>query len=77
MKKFSIIIPVYNVDKNRFRKTLDSLEKQTMKDFEICISDGGTKSYVEDVIKEYPNLDFKYLKSDTNLGISENTNKAL
>ena len=43
MIKISIIIPVYNVEQDRFRKTLESLKKQTNKHFEICISDGGLK----------------------------------
>lgn len=78
MIKISIIIPVYNVEQDRFRKTLESLKKQTNKHFEICISDGGLKKSVEKIIEEYKNeLDIKYKKSKINLGISKNTNEAL
>lgn len=78
MPKVSIIIPVYNVQQNRFKKTLDSLVNQTFKDFEICISDGGTESTVDSIIKQYRDkLNIKYNKSEKNLGISENTNSAI
>lgn len=78
MKKISIIIPVYNVKYDRFIKTLDSLVNQTNKDFEVCISDGGDKSYVDKIIEDYKQkLTIKYVKSNKKLGISDNTNNAL
>ena len=78
MKKVSIIIPVYNVDKTRFKRTLESLAQQTYKDFEVCISDGNKDSSVEKIIEKYnKRLAIKYKKSDKNLGISDNTNQAL
>ena len=44
MKKVSIIIPVYNVNHNRFKKTLDSLVNQTLDNVEIiCINDNSEK----------------------------------
>ena len=78
MSKISIIIPVYNVQHDRFIKTLDSLVSQTYKNFEVCISDGGVKTTVKSIIEKYRDkLDIKYHKSNKNLGISENTNAAL
>ncbi|MBR3263995.1 glycosyltransferase [Candidatus Saccharibacteria bacterium] len=78
MKKVSIIIPVFNVDKERFKKTLDSLVAQTNKDFEVCISDGGMGHKVDDVIDVYKRkLNIRYVASKKKLGISENTNAAL
>ena len=78
MKKVSIIIPVYNVDERRFKKTLDSLVAQTDKDFEVCISDGGMGHKVEAIVNSYKNkLDIQYVASKKKLGISENTNAAL
>lgn len=78
MKKISIIIPVFNVDKKRFQKTLDSLVKQSCNDFEVCISDGGMEHKVDDIIENYKDkLDIKYKSSDKKLGISANTNAAL
>ena len=77
MKKISIIIPVYNVNEERFRRTLDSLVSQSYDDFEVCVSDGGTKK-IKKVVDEYADkLDIKYKSSAKKLGISENTNAAL
>lgn len=78
MKKISIIIPVYNVNHKRFKKTLNSLVNQTSDDFEVCISDGGLKSDVKKIVDEYKKtLSIKYSRSNKNLGISDNTNAAL
>lgn len=77
MKKVSIIIPVYNVNEERFKRTLDSLVKQSCDDFEVCVSDGGTKK-IKKIIDEYTDkLDIQYKSSSKKLGISENTNAAL
>ena len=77
MPKVSVIIPVFNVKHDRFKKTLESLVKQTFKDFEVSISDGGNKSSYS-IVKQFEDkLNIKYNKSNKNLGISDNTNSAL
>lgn len=54
--KFSIIVPVYNVEKF-LRESLDSIISQTLKDFEvICVNDGSTDNSLE-ILKEYANND--------------------
>lgn len=54
--KFSIIIPVYNVEKF-LRESLDSIVAQTFKDFEvICVNDGSTDNSLE-ILNEYANND--------------------
>ena len=54
--KFSIIIPVYNVEKF-LRESLDSIVAQTFKDFEvICVNDGSTDNSLE-ILNEYANKD--------------------
>lgn len=77
MKKVSIIVPVFNVDEKRFKRTLNSLTKQSSKDFEVCISDGGEKK-IKKIVDNYSDkLDIKYKASSKNLGISENTNAGM
>ena len=52
MPIFSIIVPVYNVEKF-LRECLDSILIQTLKDFElICINDGSTDASLE-ILNEY------------------------
>ena len=48
----SVIIPVYNVEPARFRRTLESLSQQTNQDFEVCISDGGVEK-IKNVVDEF------------------------
>lgn len=73
----SIVIPVYNVQKERFRQTLESLRSQTNKDFEVCISDGGNNK-IHDIVDEFSDdISIHYVSAKKQLGISDNTNNAL
>lgn len=56
MPKFSIIIPVYNVEKY-LRESLDSIINQTLSEFEvICVNDGSTDNSLA-ILQEYANKD--------------------
>lgn len=53
MPKFSIIIPVYNVEK--YLKTcLDSIMNQSYKDYEVIVINDGTKDNSMDIVSNYP-----------------------
>jgi glycosyltransferase involved in cell wall biosynthesis len=49
---FSVVIPTYNTG-NLIRKTLDSLVDQTFKDFEVIVSDDGSKDNTLEIVEEY------------------------
>lgn len=53
MPKFSIIIPVYNVEKY-IKKCLDSVLNQTYKDYEVIVVDDGTEDDSIKLIEDYP-----------------------
>lgn len=82
MKKVSIIIPVYNVEKY-IAKCLDSLVNQTLSDIEIIVVNDGSPDNSDKIIKEYvkkyPKLIKYYTKenggqgSARNLGYSKST----
>lgn len=59
MKKVSVIVPVYNVEKY-LNRCLDSLVNQTLKDIEIIIvNDGsidGSQTIIDDYKNKYPEL---------------------
>lgn len=78
MAEFSIIVPVYNVEKE-IRKCLDSLKNQTYGDFEVlCVDDCGNDSSI-DIVKEYAQNDsrFKILTHEHNKGVSAARNTGL
>ena len=52
MKKVSVIVPVYNVEKY-LDKCLTSLVNQTLKDIEIIVVNDGTKDNSQDIIDRY------------------------
>ena len=53
MPKFSIIVPVYNVEKY-IKKCLDSILNQSFKDYEVIVVNDGTKDNSIELIKDYP-----------------------
>ena len=78
MAEFSIIVPVYNVEKE-IRKCLDSIKNQTYGDFEVlCVDDCGKDSSM-DIVKEYAQKDnrFKILTHEHNSGVSAARNTGL
>lgn len=70
---FSVIVPVYNRP-DEVDELLDSLVKQTNKDFEVLIVEDGSTLKCEDVCNKYVDkLDLKYLFKP-NSGRSETRN---
>lgn len=72
MPKFSIIIPVYNVEKY-IKKCLDSVFSQTYKDFEVIVVNDGTKDKSMDIVKKYK---VKIINQE-NQGLSEARNNGV
>lgn len=77
MVEFSIIIPVYNVEKY-LRQCLDSIVNQTFSNFEvICINDGSTDNSLE-ILNEYAAKDKRFIiLSQENQGQGIARNKAI
>ena len=65
MPKFSIIIPVYNVE-DYIKECLDSVKKQSFKDYEVIVVNDGTKDKSMDIVKKY---DVKVINQE-NQGLS-------
>lgn len=61
---FSICIPAYN-RAHTISRTLDSLVKQTFKDFEVIVVDDGSIDDTERVVSKYNGIiDLKYIKKE-------------
>ncbi len=72
MPKFSLIVPVYNVEKY-IKKCLDSIFKQSFKDFEVVVVNDGTKDNSMDIVKKY---NVKIIEQE-NKGLSEARNTGI
>lgn len=79
MKDLSIIVPVYNSEKY-LEACLNSLIKQSLKDYEIIVIDDASKDNSLDIIKKYqkylPDI-IKVLVNKENLDLSDTRNKGL
>lgn len=77
MVKYSIIVPVFNKE-NNLLATLDSINNQTLKDFEVVIINDGSTDRSLDIIKNYDfrNLNYK-IHSKKNAGVSAARNDGL
>ena len=75
----SILVPLYNTDKQMLKEMIDSVMWQTYKNWELCLADGSDEAhaYVKETVDSYNEPRIKYLKLEKNEGISGNTNKCL
>ncbi|MDE7145819.1 MAG: glycosyltransferase, partial [Duncaniella sp.] len=57
--RFSIIVPVYNrIDE--VRDLMESLDKQSFKNFEAIFVEDGSTQPCESVLAEFPNVNARY-----------------
>ena len=75
MKKVSVIIPVYNVEKY-ITKCLDSLVNQTLSDIEIIVVNDGTPDnsqiIIDEYVKNYPDKVISIVKENGGQGSARN-----
>ena len=72
----SIGLPVYN-GAEYLTQTLDTLLKQSFRDFEIIISDNASTDATQEICTQYQELDprIKYYRVDENKGAAWNFNR--
>ncbi|HEY2615621.1 MAG TPA: glycosyltransferase, partial [Chthoniobacterales bacterium] len=78
--KISLLVPVYNTAALFLDEMFASVSAQTYDNWELCLVDGGsgessTLAMLEEWVLREPRIKFERL--ETNLGIAENTNRAL
>lgn len=73
MRFYSIIIPVYNRPEE-IKELLESLTKQTYKNFEVVIVEDGSKDSAEEIVKSFQKkLSIQYFyKENSGQGLSRN-----
>ncbi len=74
LPKVSIVLPTYNGAKY-IRESIDSCLNQTYKNIELIIVDDASTDTTPRIIKDYNDSRIKYLRYDTNSGVSEVLNK--
>ena len=80
--KISLLIPAYNTDHRALRRLLNSLSKQSYRNFEAIIADASDDDSLIELVEEFRTEDENntrliYTRLKENKGISENTNEAL
>ena len=75
MPLFSIIVVSLNT-KNKFLKTIRSIEKQKYKNYEIIIVDGKSKDGTIDIIKKFKKKKIKFI-IEKDKGIYDAMNKGV
>ena len=78
--KISLLIPVFNTPTNFLDELLESLVAQTYENWEACIIDGGsTEQATSKALRRWENSEprIQSERLEQNLGVSENTNRAL
>lgn len=76
---FSIVVPLYRTPQNYLKELIDSVENQTYRNWELCLSDGsGADSPLKGFLNEVQkNRRIKVACPGRQMAISENTNEAL
>lgn len=64
MLRLSILICIYNVDKDLFKQCLDSIYSSTLKDYEVIVVDDGSNVDYVDLVNDYK-CDYVKLKNNT------------
>lgn len=78
--KFSVILPVYNVDSKWLIKAIESVRHQIYPHWELCISDdASTKTHIKKILRKYSKKDprIKVVFREENGNISAASNSAL
>ncbi|HEX8077497.1 MAG TPA: glycosyltransferase, partial [Chthoniobacterales bacterium] len=78
--KISLLVPVYNTPANYLEEMFASVAAQTYENWELCVVDGGSdRAETIEILKGWKSRDqrIRVQRLTENLGISENSNRAL
>ncbi len=78
--KISVIMSVYNTDEIFLRESIESILKQTYKNFEFLIfDDASTDDGIGEIISEYKSRDDRiiFIRNESNIGLTKTLNKGI
>lgn len=76
MKKVSIIVPVYNAE-NTIERCVESILKQSYKNYELILIDDGSKDSSLKILNKYKNKKNVIIIAQKNIGVSLTRNKGI
>ncbi len=74
---FSIIVPAYRTPQEYLTACIESVLSQTYPHFELIIADASPDDSVRNIASRYTDYRVKYMKLESNDGISANTNAGI
>lgn len=76
--KVSVLTPIYNTDECHLRQCIESVLGQTFRDFEfIILNDSPDNTHLDEIVASYDDKRIRYIKNESNIGISASRNKLL
>ena len=78
--KISVVVPLYNTKEEHLKELIHSLQNQSYDNWELCFVDGSSNfNQKQEIVEFYSNDDrrIRYQQLNCNLGISENSNRAI
>jgi len=72
----TVLMPVYNGEKY-LKRAIESILKQTFRDFEFLIIDDGSADKSAEIIKSFKDARIRLERNETNLGLIKTLNKGL
>ena len=72
----TVLMPVYNGEKY-LKRAIESILKQTFRDFEFLIIDDGSADKSAEIIKSFNDARIRLERNETNLGLIKTLNKRL
>jgi len=74
--ELTVVIPVYN-RRDMLAQTLESLRRQTFKDFLVVICDDASTENIAEIARRFPDMEIEYLRFDRNAGQFGNAMRGL
>lgn len=72
----SVILPAYNAEKY-IKESIDSILRQTYKNFELIIINDGSTDGTEEIVLSYKDSRIRYVKNEKNLKLIKTLNKGV
>ena len=73
----SVIMCEYNTEEKKLKKAIESILKQSYKNFELILVNDGSTTNVETIVKNFNDKRIKLFNNKKNMGFVYSLNKAI